>query len=185
MSSLKSWDAAQVSFEKLAPKGTNFQSFICSNTSAAALYSMCIQVLMVFQRSLLLGELTKNQPLWGRFSSSNVVHTSGIMTTGAAGCTHGRDERWDLCRTECTASAGNGTIFVRSPPYTCLYRQATVCCRSMYCVTARSSRPFAVDVVRDGPACSISCAVVHIISKSTKEKMESVYTFPIGHSYIV
>jgi hypothetical protein len=28
----------------------------------AALY-MCIQVLMVFQPSLLLGELTKNQPL--------------------------------------------------------------------------------------------------------------------------
>ncbi len=60
-----------------------------------------------------------------------------------------------------------------------------MCCRSIYCVTARSSRPFAVDVVRDGPARAISCAVVHIISKSTKEKMESVYTFPIGHSYIV
>jgi hypothetical protein len=34
-------------------------------------------------------------------------------------------------RSECTASAGNGTIFVRSPPYTCLYRQTTVCCRSI------------------------------------------------------
>lgn len=179
-SRLKNWRQRQTNL---------FQSFICSiiqHSSVIHVYSSPYGLsTLVF---ILLRELTKNQPLWGRFSSSNVVHTSGIMTR-AAGCTWKRWTLRSLCRTEnrvCRKCEEMVQYLYAHLLIHVLYRQTTVCCRSIYwCVTARSSRPFAVDVVRDGPdarAISCSCPAHHIISKLTKEEMESVYiSYSIDH----
>lgn len=178
-SRLKNWRQRQTNL---------FQSFICSNT-AQQRYTCVFKCLWSFNARFYIASRTHKEP--------TTLRTFQLFKR----CTH----KWDndescwmhmeemnaeisLSNRESSVQEmrGNGTIFVRSPPYSCLYRQTTVCCRSIYwCVTARSSRPFAVDVVRDGPdarAISCSCPAHHIISKLTKEEMESVYiSYSIDH----